>query len=393
MMRANRASLVFAASYTVGAVAFFVDVLFQHSTSVPIRTTVAGLYAVTAILLVCGIWRHYRGPAPWRALVGLLIVHLAVYASLLSLDTPWIRSLSVNFGCGMIFLFGVAAMKGRQTHTFDTLLYCVHITNCVLCFARPVVVALFVGEPITSENHSEELLLVSLHLFAAAAAVVTGMLLLAVLSHDIFEELRESSITDPLTGLLNRRGLDIAANKLVSKVPSQRFTMVIADLDHFKAINDSFGHAAGDHVIASVGQIIRNLSRKTGTVGRIGGEEFVVLLPDSKLVDAVKLAEQTGDALRSLRVENVSPYLSVTASFGVAEYCTSEDLSSLFMRADHALYLAKSNGRDCVRSEADLAVHDLAKFRQGDKIGSVNAEEAFTKGKASLSPASENASQ
>ncbi|MEM7661440.1 MAG: diguanylate cyclase [Pseudomonadota bacterium] len=363
-MRESRAALVFASSYVVGSLAFVADMVFQASEDIIVRTAVAALYAITSLLLVCGIWRHYRGPAPWRLLVGILICHLGIYASLLAADWPWMRSLSANFGCGVILCFGIAAMRGYRKRFLDTLLFSVHLTSCVLCFARPIVLAVLVGGELTAETHSEELLLVSLHLVVAAAAVTTGMVLLVVLSRDIFEDLQERSLTDPLTGLLNRRGLEVAGQRLMRAPSDLPTALIVADIDHFKAINDSHGHAVGDEVIASTARQMSAIVGRSATVSRIGGEEFVVLLPGTDLLEAAELAERIRCAVSASIISSAKGEARWTACFGVAELRRDDDLSSAIMRADHALYLAKSSGRNAVKTEMDLAVRELGKFSQ-----------------------------
>lgn len=365
-MRPSRAALVFAASYLVGSLAFLLDVLFEHSESIIVRTAIAGLYATTALLLVCGIWRHYRGPAPWRLLVGILICHLAVYGALLALEWPWMRSFSANFGCGIIFTFGLVAMHGQKHRFLDSLLFFVHSASCVLCFVRPVAIAFLTGEPLSSTTHSEEMLLVSLHLVVAASAVTTGMTLLVILSRDIFEDLKESSVRDPLTGLLNRRGFENEATALLQSRSDRTVSLIVADIDHFKAINDAHGHGTGDKVIAAAGQLMQTIAGPTGIVSRMGGEEFIVLLPDIDLIEASAHAQRMRTSMISLSVSDNADNLSCTASFGVAQYRTGEDLSSTIMRADHALYFAKTTGRDCVKTETDLAVRELNSLNQND---------------------------
>ncbi|MEO1475131.1 MAG: diguanylate cyclase [Pseudomonadota bacterium] len=370
-MRASRAALVFAASYVVGALAFIIDVLVSDSSDVLIRTGVAGLYAITIILLVCGLWRHYRGPAPWRALVALLGIHLVVYAYMMGIGATWARSIIVNFGCGILLSVGLLAFQGRLARMLDKFLYLIHFASCLVCFLRPIAIALVVDGPITAENHDEGLLLLSLHLVAAVSAVTTGMVLLAILSRAIFEELQASSLTDPLTGLLNRRGFEARAQDLLARRPDQSFTVIMADIDHFKRVNDTYGHGAGDTVIAAMGQLLAREGALQGVVARLGGEEFVILLPGVDLAEGSAFAEALRCRVRDPHLNTVDPELQCTASFGVAERRSAEALDDLIQRADQALYLAKSSGRDCVRAETDLALRELKDLVQS---GTANAD-------------------
>jgi len=124
---------------------------------------------------------------------------------------------------------------------------------------------------------------------------------------------------------------------------------VIADLDHFKSINDSFGHASGDRVIEAFAGFLRDAAADHHVAGRVGGEEFAIILPGTNLAAARLFAEGTRSAFGALPVDGLPPEHRCTASFGVAECHQGEGFSDLMRRADEALYQAKNGGRDCVR--------------------------------------------
>ena len=158
----------------------------------------------------------------------------------------------------------------------------------------------------------------------------------------------ELMLTDPLTGAGNRRHLD--ERFLLEVDRAQRYdkqlSVVIADLDHFKAINDSFGHNVGDEVLKAVAAVIRSNMRTTDFMARFGGEEFVLLLPETGRVGAELLAERIR---RALELEPVAGLKQpVTASFGVATAQPSESAKDVLKRADDALYRAKNAGRNCL---------------------------------------------
>jgi diguanylate cyclase (GGDEF)-like protein len=130
-------------------------------------------------------------------------------------------------------------------------------------------------------------------------------------------------------------------------------SLVICDLDHFKAVNDTWGHAAGDRVIAAFSATLRESAAGHHVVGRIGGEEFAALLPGFNLPAARLFAESVRMAFAGRAIEGFPEGESFTASFGVAEIAPGETAASLLLRADLALYEAKRAGRDCVRLGAD----------------------------------------
>jgi diguanylate cyclase (GGDEF)-like protein len=125
------------------------------------------------------------------------------------------------------------------------------------------------------------------------------------------------------------------------------FSVIMLDLDHFKSVNDRFGHAAGDLVLKTIVEVVSKRIRKTDILARWGGEEFIILLPETPVDSATNLAEELCASLSSsLTVPEVG---HVTASFGVAGYVPSDTVDTIIMRADNMLYEAKAAGRNCVR--------------------------------------------
>jgi diguanylate cyclase (GGDEF)-like protein len=159
--------------------------------------------------------------------------------------------------------------------------------------------------------------------------------------------------TDALTGLANRRGLmDRVEGELVHAHESgTSVSFVIADVDDFKLINDTYGHQTGDYVLRCVGKALTGSVRELDLVARYGGEEFAVVLPGSRLPDAVRLAERMRKAIHEITVASPGGEdATVTMSFGVAEFPTYSGLDALVAAADAALYQAKRSGKDQVAS-------------------------------------------
>jgi diguanylate cyclase (GGDEF)-like protein len=181
----------------------------------------------------------------------------------------------------------------------------------------------------------------------AVLMVGVGLTLLAALILEIMTDQRTESERDTLSGLANRRGFDRGIRSLLEKTPDTTHAIVLCDLDHFKRINDTFGHATGDRVIEGFGQRLRTCLPSDAVVGRIGGEEFAIFLPATQPGTALQLAE----ALRAetVHIEGLPDTLKVTASFGVSSFSVSDDLAEAFRQADRALYAAKNAGRNRVR--------------------------------------------
>jgi two-component system, cell cycle response regulator len=161
-------------------------------------------------------------------------------------------------------------------------------------------------------------------------------------------EIRAVSLTDQLTGVGNRRRLDQAIILEISGAERTRKPLCgfMGDLDHFKRVNDTYGHEAGDKVLTAFGELLRRNTRPMDVVGRFGGEEFLVLMPHTDLEDAVSTAERLREALASVRIEPLSD--PITVSVGVAKLAPGESGETFLGRVDSALYEAKHMGRNQV---------------------------------------------
>lgn len=165
--------------------------------------------------------------------------------------------------------------------------------------------------------------------------------------------LQRLATTDTLTGLPNRRKIEEACQLQMARVRryKEKLSIIIVDVDHFKSVNDTHGHQVGDQVLQNVAKVLRGAIREVDFVGRWGGEEFMVICPNTKLTDAGSV----GEKLRAAIAGHAFPVVgNKTASFGVAELGTGEALAKAVERADAALYRAKENGRNRVELQ-DMA--------------------------------------
>lgn len=186
----------------------------------------------------------------------------------------------------------------------------------------------------------------------ALSVLIMGILAVLVARHvSSARLLRTMAMTDELTRLPNRRHLlSVAHARLADAKRSDRPVSILAlDVDHFKRINDTFGHEAGDAVLRRVAQTCRAALRHDDVIGRTGGEEFVVVLPHADAGRAVEVAERLRSAVEGLEWDDVDPALRVTVSVGVAERASvDDDFAALSRRADDSLYRAKKLGRNRV---------------------------------------------
>ncbi len=192
---------------------------------------------------------------------------------------------------------------------------------------------------------------VTYYFLASASKISQSPLRIAIILADITEqeiykhELEEQTMTDALTGVKNRRFYESRMQYEVSLACryEQKLSIIMFDIDHFKQVNDKYGHDIGDKVLVEYTEIIASMLRKTDLLCRIGGEEFVIIAPQTSKDDAYKLAEKIRH-----KVEESKHIVPLTMSFGVTEYIDCEDKDSLFKRADQALYDAKKTGRNRV---------------------------------------------
>jgi diguanylate cyclase (GGDEF)-like protein len=163
--------------------------------------------------------------------------------------------------------------------------------------------------------------------------------------------LHRMAMTDPLTGIANRRHIEELARRALAHAGAhgEPLCVLVLDVDHFKAVNDAFGHAVGDQVLVRVAQACKQALRRFDLLGRMGGEEFLIVLPDTSLEVAMQIAERLRRKVESLPLASLAPGLQITASVGAAETDhEADDLPELVRRADTAMYRAKDAGRNRV---------------------------------------------
>lgn len=184
----------------------------------------------------------------------------------------------------------------------------------------------------------------SWRLLVSTAVTIALIYILLDVIYALQTKMARLALKDELTGAYNRREMNarfaIAADR--KKRYDAASSLMIIDLDHFKSINDTYGHAAGDRVLVELVDLLRSNCRRADEVFRAGGEEFVILLPDTSIDGATTLVDKIMKALRGRRLAD----LSVTASIGIAEIATDETVESWMSRADGALYRAKESGRN-----------------------------------------------
>ena len=183
-----------------------------------------------------------------------------------------------------------------------------------------------------------------------------ALLAVSLKNSELFREVVESNVRDPLTACVTRRhGMGIFQTEMRRARRSQLpMALIVFDLDHFKAVNDRYGHLAGDAVLGAVGGRMNAVLRGSDLKCRYGGEEFLILLPDTPAQGAQRVAETLRREIEANAIPWNDEQLRITASFGVTAITPGEmDPLAAIARADEALYKAKQDGRNCVRSAAE----------------------------------------
>jgi len=304
-----------------------------------------------------GTWMRCGQPVPWRATAALLLVWLGAFVPfMLWRDLPLARS-GVAAACTAIGSSAAAwciLARKPQRNFADNLL--------AMNFLAGVATETWVAIQTASGNYGG---LDVWRVYGVTMPVIfvgIGIFVFQSYALDSFDELNRRSETDPLTGLLNRRAFDERLAQAVANARRHRrpLSLMIADLDHFKRVNDTWGHSTGDEVLKGFSGLLLHGSRQGDVVARTGGEEFAVVMPETPGTRARDYAERLRAATAGRLRARTEP---LTGSFGVAELGgDASDALSLLEAADTALYRAKDRGRN--RVELHVAGEPLRRDRR-----------------------------
>lgn len=314
----------------------------------PMRAAVEGAIGIATLVLVfhvlfrTGLNLRFSDPSLTTEQVGAAILFLAyvmVHAG------PARPTLVVFYLVAM--LFGVLRLNGKRLMLLAMLALGAHGTALVLVLARDPA-----AEP-RAVFAEFAVLAVVVPWFAAMGGYVNRLRLrLSDSNRDLkraVERIEQLAIRDELTGAYNRRFLMecLARERSRAERLGAPFSVCLLDVDHFKSINDAFGHAAGDTVLIELPALAAAALRGADVFGRFGGEEFLAILPDTGLAGAQAVAERVRAAIEAARFPGVGER-RVTATVAVAQYRAGEEVAALLARADRALYAGKTGGRNRV---------------------------------------------
>ncbi|RUZ76492.1 GGDEF domain-containing protein [Mesorhizobium sp. M7A.F.Ca.US.006.01.1.1] len=307
-----------------------------------------------------GLARKYSVAPPWKPmLLFLLTTTIAVYFVQYLPRQSLLRIMAYQLPYAVMQFVGLAIVwsSRQKLARLDRILMAVLAASGLQFASKPFIAHALGGWGANPQAYLQSNYALVSQSLGTVFALALALLMLAILVRDVLAEVTSKSETDTLSRLLNRGGFTRHAELAVLGATRQGVpvALVIADLDHFKSVNDSFGHASGDRVIETFAGFLREAAAAHHVAGRIGGEEFAIILPGTNLAAARLFAEGTRSAFGALPIDGLPADNRCTASFGVAELHPSEDFADLMRRADQALYQAKNAGRDCVRVSAGPA--------------------------------------
>lgn len=346
--------------WAVAGLAFGVGYLIGHilqSVPVPMPTWVAGTLANAAIalghgMILVGVQR-YLGLRCWNRPI-LVVVALILVSSLVFPEVRETLRARIIIHSG--FYVAVDAYAGWllwRAHRPGMALF--HRSAALVLFLFAGFLFLRFGYAVFSPALTDSFVQDPFQMTAFLAAMIFGFCITMALTVMMFREKQVELIglatRDPLTGINNRLGLDEAAERhwAVATEHGTPLSLVMFDIDHFKRVNDRHGHQAGDIVLSEVARRIGQELRDSDSAFRVGGEEFLVLLPGAKADQAGRVAERLRQSMAGTPITAKGAELSLSASFGVVEcQVDTEDWQTCMQRVDRALYRAKRAGRDRV---------------------------------------------
>lgn len=343
--------LNWALAFSLGSIGFAFEFLNYFNPMFRLMDGVNIFVPICVLLVARGVCLRYTGNAPTRLLLFILAVA--------DLTACWInfvhqnafgRGLSISVGIVLLLSTGIwAILKTRTRDKIDLGILVALMSAAILVLGRPVLSFFIEGAPKIGVIEDTSFWAVSLKVAGLYSLLVLAILFMLRIAADLFAELNQQSITDSLSGLLNRRGFFAAAEAVaLQATPTLPISVLLLDIDHFKKVNDSYGHQTGDKVIQTIAGLMQASVPDNAVVGRLGGEEFGIFLPNTGSMAALAFAESLRASIHLQYHACVPATHPITVSIGLSEG-TGENLELLLHLADIGLYNAKDSGRDQVR--------------------------------------------
>lgn len=305
---------------------------------------------VAFLAVIVGLQNIYRQAVDWKLLGGFLVA--SILCNLLIFELPRTSFLhrflyQLPLCLAQLLMIRVIYRSGMP-RLADKLMMALAVFSCIHYLSKAFLIT-WPGSDMRPEDQANTLHVIFSLSVGVFVQVARGLLLLLSTVSHMVGEASEQSEVDELSQIYNRRGFDRHVSRVLARKGARiRYSVIMSDLDFFKRVNDTYGHDGGDRVIAAFGKLLKTQLPKAAVAARMGGEEFVVFIPDADMSAAETLAQSLREALSKLRFAEKAPDWGPTASFGVAEQVDDESLYETMRRADSALYDAKNAGRNRV---------------------------------------------
>ncbi|ATW04962.1 hypothetical protein CHN51_16570 [Sphingorhabdus sp. YGSMI21] len=340
-----------AVAYSAALAAYIIDSTRTPSTSVGFIFVSTSMFWIFSLAIAKAVYVRCNAAFP-NIIVGLILSSAMTAFTVLTFVAPdiSIRSVLVSVVAAILLALALPPLWKAGEKVIDGVLFGVIATVAAIFVVRILIVYSLHGLTLTEQSYSQSEYAWIFHFTSGICALGLAVVLLYAAGLDMVWHFHGQSNRDPLTGLLNRRGLKGLFNSSGADDRDRQYirAVILFDIDHFKRVNDQYGHAAGDKVLQRVAKTASGLCQEQGQVARTGGEEFAILTDWIPLETAQLLAQHMCDSLRFVAHPELAPDHKVTASFGLAVLTDADSLNDAMDRADQALYQAKRNGRNQV---------------------------------------------
>lgn len=347
-LRDHRYLLWIASGYISTAIPMGIHSLMPNEQLARWTLPLSAMYLYGVWALSHGVALRFGGRAHPRLAGAIVLVTLGLLFYFSQIDDDlWLRLQILNWGLALLVaLPGKSILSGRsRTIPLATLLRASYLTALLYAFVRVFALATLIPHEMQPEltRSGLWLLMLATNMFIS---IWVALAILTSTAMSIVQTLDHERSRDPLTRLLNRRAFFEQVKKRLELYGHSGWAVMTCDLDHFKMVNDTWGHAAGDRALKEFGALLARTVRQDDLAARFGGEEFVLLIRSTSLHTAVLVAERLRSSVMNLHIPATAHTL--TASFGVVQLNSNGDIKQAIEQADRLLYEAKHAGRNKV---------------------------------------------
>ncbi|ALO39448.1 GGDEF domain-containing protein [Alcaligenes faecalis] len=347
-LRDHRYLLWIASGYISTAIPMGIHSLMPNEQLARWTVPLSAMYLFGVWALSHGVALRFGGRAHRRLAWAIMLITLGLLFYFSQIDDDlWLRLQILNWGLALLVALPAKSIlySRRRTIPLATLLRASYLTALLYAFVRVFALATLIPREMQPEltRSGFWLLMLATNMFIS---IWVALAILTSTAMSIVQTLDHERSRDPLTRLLNRRAFFEQVKKRLELYGHSGWAVMTCDLDHFKMVNDTWGHAAGDRALKEFGALLARTVRQDDLAARFGGEEFVLLIRSASLHTAVLVAERLRSSVMNLHIPATAHTL--TASFGVVQLSSNGDINQAIEQADRLLYEAKHAGRNKV---------------------------------------------